>query len=363
MNLEKESLKKDFTNEEIIKIVLSLGSENYKARSNGELIFQTVCHNKSGGSYKLYYYPESLIFHCYTDCSNSFDIYELVQRNKKCEFKEALYYINSLLGIKKAKKIGFVSHHDLSDDWDVFKKYDNNNIQQKTFEFTTYPNMLINYYYHLYPVEWIQEDIKPETIDKYSIRYDLTNNKIVIPQYSLDNQLIGIRGRALNQDEVDLGQKYMPLILENTVFRHPTAYNLYGLNITQKAIKQTKKIMLFEAEKSVLKCDGFYGDDNFTVACCGSNISLYQRNLILSMGVKEVFIAFDKEYHEAFTKESDTYSEKILSLSAKFCPYVTTWVIWDTEGLLDYKDAPCDKGQETFEKLMKNKFEVTTWEE
>lgn len=357
-------IKRDFTDEEIIKTLLDLGSEDYKQGPNGELIFQTVCHNKSNGSYKLYYYQDTGMFHCYTECGDSFNLYDLVMRAKGyTEFKDAYSYVYGLLGLRKAKRIGFVSGRELIDDWDIFLKYSKANYHQEKYCFRTYPQTLINYYCKIDPIEWLDEGITQETLEKYMIRYDLTGNKIVIPHYDIDGNLIGIRGRALNKFEVEQGKKYMPLIIENEILRHPTHYNLYGLNMNKKAIEQTKKIMIFESEKSVLKCDGFYGRNNFTVASCGSNISNYQRNMIINLGVSEVFIAFDKEYHEAFSKESDDYSEKILKLAYKFSPYVTTWVLWDTDNLLGYKDAPCDKGEEVLRHLMKNKFEVATREE
>ena len=36
-------------------------------------------------------------------------------------------------------------------------------------------------------------------------------------------------------------------------------------------------------------------------------------------------------------------------------PYFNVYVLWDTKGLLDYKDSPCDKGREVLLELMKNK--------
>lgn len=330
---------------------------------NGELIFKTICHNENGGSYKLYYYPESKQFHCYTHCGDSFDLYELIQRNRKCEFKEALKYINLTLGIRTNRKFGFFKNKKQTDDWEILRRYRKKEPHESVFEHQIFSYSLLNLYHNICPVEWIDEGISKETMEKYSIKFDLTHNAIIIPHYSQNGELIGIRQRNLDEDLVALGLKYIPTQIENVFIRHPTAYNLYGLNINKKAIQSIKKIMIFESEKSVLKCDGFYGDDNFTVAVCGSNISNAQRDTILSLGVKEVFIAFDKEYHEPFSEESDCYSEKILSLAYKFCPYVTTYVLWDVDDCLDFKDSPCDKGKEVFEKLLKNKFEVETKEE
>lgn len=125
--------------------------------------------------------------------------------------------------------------------------------------------------------------------------------------------------------------------------------------------------MIFESEKSVLKCQDFYGESNFTCAVCSSNISNFHRDILLSLGVEEVFIALDKyrppkehETEEKYQEKLVEYQKKILKLAAKFTPYVRVYVLWDYEGLLDYKDSPADKGKETLEELMRRKIEIGT---
>ena len=87
--INKEAILQALTKEDIIHICTDLGSQGYKTGSNGELIFQTICHG--GDSWKLYYYHEARdeypakIFHCYTKCSESFGVYELVIRARKSQ--------------------------------------------------------------------------------------------------------------------------------------------------------------------------------------------------------------------------------------------------------------------------------------
>lgn len=54
------------------------------------IISQTICHNPPGeGSRKLYYYENSKLFKCYTDCvDSSFDIFDLCIRVKKIQEHE-----------------------------------------------------------------------------------------------------------------------------------------------------------------------------------------------------------------------------------------------------------------------------------
>ena len=67
-----------------------------------------------------------------------------------------------------------------------------------------------------------------------------------------------------------------------------------------------------------------------------------------------------KPHQLGISGKSDEYSEKILKLAYRFCPYFNTYVLWDSHNLLEFKDSPCDKGKTILEQLMKTKMEVTT---
>lgn len=83
----------------------------------------------------------------------------------------------------------------------------------------------------------------------YNIRYSILQNKIIIPHYDVDNNLIGIRGRALNEEDLVYG-KYMPIQIENKIYSHPLMFNLYGLNIVKNNIKRLKTAIIAESEKA-----------------------------------------------------------------------------------------------------------------
>ena len=61
------------------------------------ILSATICHNAPGeGSKKLYYYANSTLFKCYTDCDSTFDIFELtikvfnIQHNRKLDLNDAV---------------------------------------------------------------------------------------------------------------------------------------------------------------------------------------------------------------------------------------------------------------------------------
>jgi hypothetical protein len=355
--IKAEEIKKLITPENVVCLLKELGSDRHITDRNGNLIFKTVCHG--GNSYKLYYYIDSGTFTCYTGCGDTFDIFELVTKALGYNFPESLMYICRLFGFQTVTK-GFNNPQKLTDDWELIEKYNflSSKEEEVAKEMKEYDGNILDYFAKGLHESWLADGISHESANKFDIRYDNSNNRIIIPHRSIDGKLIGIRVRNLEERAIDIGMKYMPLILQKELYNHPLGANLYGIYENLSSIKKYGKIVLFESEKSVLQCETFYPNNNFSVATCGSSITNAQKSLILSLGIKEVFIAFDKEYQSAFSPESDVYADKIIKLAQKFAPYMTTYVLWDTEGLLNYKDSPSDKGKTILGKLMKSKFEI-----
>lgn len=362
IGINVQDLKDFITSEMIISLLKELGSETYLVDNKQNMLFQTVCHG--GDSHKLYYYPSTGTFHCFTGCSESFDIINLVMKTKSIGFQESLYFISGFVGF--SQKRGFVLDRQDTDDWDILEKYkiyateeQSTTLEEEVF----YNEKILNYYKTALHDKWADDGITRHAVDKFEIKFDEGHNRIIIPHRNISGELIGIRVRNLESWAVDNGLKYMPLMLQDNIYSHPTGAHLYGLFQNLETIQKVGKIVIFESEKSVLQCESFYPNNNFSVATCGSAISNTQRNIILNLGIKEVIIAFDKEFEEILTPESDLYSSKLMKVARKFSPYFQTFVVWDSLKKLDYKDSPSDKGKQTLEELMKNKIEVSSAED
>lgn len=360
--LDKDKIKQSLTIEDINLILSDLGSSHPIGDGKGNYIYQTVCHG--GHKQKLYYYSDTKFFHCYTDCQCSFDIYELIIKAKskqgmKFNFNDALYYVAKATNkLTDFNKVVEAYNPDVIDDWEFINKY--KTIKKPDVNLMIHSEKILDLFYTKPYESWIDEGISELTMKKFNISYYIKEDKIVIPHYDINSNLIGIRGRNLREELLEQGKKYMPLVIENKMYSHPLMYNLYGLHITKEAIRRYKRAIIFEAEKSVLKGDTFYGKANCAVACCGSTISDYQRDLLLGLEIEEVIIALDKEFTDPNSDEARIYAEKLVKLAYKFTPYVRTFIIWDGLGLIELKDSPIDKGQEIFETLFKNKYEITT---
>ncbi len=323
-------------------------------------ISNTVCHH--GNKQKLYYYKESKSFHCYTECGQ-LDIIGIVMGFKgysQEELQKAINWICIKLNIDNCE-YGFGKQEQIS-DWEFIKKYKkNNNKEMKSIPLNSYDKTILNIFQEFYTMEWINEGISIKTMKKYNILYSTWQQKIIIPHFDMNNRLIGVRSRSLIDEDIKLFGKYTPFKIGRKFYNHSLGYNLFGLNHNITAIQNKRKIMLVEAEKSVFQTDTMFGKDNFTVALCGSNLTDYQRGLILMLGVREVIIALDKQYKVLDSEECKKWAKHIKDkIIDKLSAYVLVTVLWDSNDLLEYKDSPTDKGKEILLKLMEQKIYVGT---
>ncbi len=354
--IDKETLKQKLTQDDIIKLVCHLGSDPPKVDNKDNLIFNTICHNRQGeGSYKLYYYDNSKLFQCYTECNKTFDIYELVQKVNNITFTQAIFFVQQFTGYNfyESKSI-----ENKINDWDFIKKYVKkpsiNSIKLKEYD-----SIVLKMFPKKYHHSWIDEGICIEAMKKFNIHFDVFENKIIIPHYDINNRLIGIRCRNLNEDIVAKGMKYMPIKVENEIYSHPLSYNLYGIKENLLSIRKLQKTVIFEGEKSVLKTETFYPNNNFSLAVCGDKISEFQKNMIIKNS-SEVIIAFDKgEGYEKGNKNESII--RIRDIAKRFAPYIKTYILVDKKNLLSMKEAPVDQGKDVFEHLLRTKIEVRTF--
>lgn len=358
-----ESLKNMLTLSDIIDIVKRLGGDILPLHKQEGFITTTLCHG--GDAHKLYYYHEDKTFMCYTNCG-SMDIIELINKNKRYNNPHtAMMYIVTQLGID-INSFGFNSNilNDRISDWEFIDKLHTKKKFKSEIPIETIDERVLWTLPKIYYQGWVDEYISTEAMSKYGIRYDVGNQQIVIPHRNFKGELIGIRCRNLDKEKADRFGKYIPwLDFKWKQYIHALSLNMYGLYENERAIRRKRKIMIVEGEKGVLQADTIYGEDNFCVALCGRNLSPWQRDKILSLGVSEVIIALDKQYEQEDSLEYSEWAkytrERIIKLLA---PYTKVSILIDKRGLLKYKDAPTDHGREVLEQLMEDKVYVGTYE-
>jgi hypothetical protein len=360
---DKEELKKELTLEQIYDLLTELGAE--PILKDNCIICKTICHNSdlANASHKLYYYPNTHLFHCYTGCGDaSFDIYDLVLRVNKTAglqnftLSKAITFVARYFGYT-VDTFNFEDNQETTEDWKIINNYKRNKEknQPQIVELKTYNNKILRHLPHPHIIPWEREGIAFDIIKSRGICYNPISEGIVIPHYDINGNLIGIRERTLIKEN-EINGKYRPAIINGKMYNHPLGFALYNLNNSKEAISRFKIAIVYEGEKSCLKHASYFGkESDISVACCGSNLINYQVKLLLSLGVKEIVIAFDKQFQEIGDEEWQKWIIKLKTLYHKYNGYVNISFLFDKDNLLGYKDSPIDCSKETFIKLFNNR--------
>lgn len=345
-----QEIIENLNTEKIIQLMTTLGVDDYIEKPN-YIIFPTICHNEDAAeaSMKLYYYENSHIFQCYTECG-SMTIFQFLKNYYETRGIEYDWYNDIYRVILDCSNFNLIDNFKI----EKYKSKREQYIYKGIPQLPIYPNGILNCFIKFYPSEWLNDGISKETMDKFNISYSSIQNKIIIPHYNLNGELIGIRGRALNEWEVENVGKYMPIQIEGKWYSHPLSLNLYGLNITKDNIKKNGICYIFESEKSVMQCNGFQMD-NCAVAVCGSQLNKWQiKILIKECHPQEIVLCFDKEE----IPPAEKYFNKLYKMCSKYKNYANFSFIYDRENLLELKDSPTDKGEEIFQKLLQRRVKI-----
>lgn len=354
--MRAKDIIEQISHEQMKQIMARLGSD-CKETTKGHYTFKTICH--CGETHKLYYFLDSKYFHCFTNCGQ-LSIFNIIEQVRNCTFEEAKQYVIDFLGLENT--FGFVEDDiHIVDDWDMFNALDKTIREPQSInDLEPYDDRVMSVFFDEYYQGWIEEGISIRTMKKFNIKLYTSQKSIIIPHYNRYGELIGIRRRTLDEEEVAKGNKYMPICIEGKWYTHPLQFNLYGLNANEHNIRTSKTIVLVESEKGVMQLDTMYPNQSVAVALCSSNLSNAQVETILELGVTEVIFALDRQYKENYSDEYKKYQQKIIKLASKLTPYVNVTILWDKENLLGYKDSPTDRGKEVFETLMNKRIPIKT---
>lgn len=354
MSLESNLLNKLNTSD-VLRLMEKLGVPESSVRyGNDCLIFPTICHNTldNNPSQKLYYYESSKRFYCYTHCK-AMSIFDVIintynTRGFKMEFMRAYNLLDEI--VSKRLKTGFaviqtpkaMNTNKIEENWMEQLPVYNKHVLEC---FTQQPRFLD---------PWLSEDIDYNVMVDFGVRFDMVRNRIVFPVIDHIGRLVGIRVRNFNQSDIDAGRKYMPLWHNDELYNCPKMMVVYGYYQNRQVIKKLKEVIVFEAEKSVLKYGSCF-TMNKSVAVGGSAFSQYHGLILKEAGVETIVLAFDNDYSE----EGDRFyglqkmlreAQKVKEMGFK----VELIYDWNGEYLGD-KDAPIDLGRTVYSKLYRDR--------
>lgn len=348
------------TTSDIIQLVSKFGIPETSIRYyNNQLIMPTGCHNEIIGTakHKLYYYEDSKKFHCYT-CCGSMNPFEFVvqayrTRGIKYSLSNAAIIIERIIQERLRDGFAIVTppsnvKKEIEEDWHK--------------SLTEYNPSIMNCFSRnkKYLKVWEKEGISFDAMDKFGIKFDMIRNRMVIPIYDDKGVFVGAKVRNFNQEDIENGRKYMPLIHNNEIYTYDKGKILYGLNFNKKNIKNAKRAIIFESEKSTILYESLYVG-NKAVSIGGSNVSIYQAELLKQYKVETVVLALDNDY-SLLPNENGEYDKyfglyKMLKEANKLdAKGFNVEIVYDWEqSFLENKDAPIDKGREIWNKLYRNR--------
>lgn len=267
-------------------------------------------------------YPETNTFYCFS-CAVNGRIIEWLRTFEGLSYDESVEKTARLVGtdISSLKTSDTVAFFKTLNQKGKSKEIDERNILDWS-QYEKYDDEI--------PQEWVKEGISEETLKTFEIRVDKSSNRIVYPVYDNDLKLIGVKGRTRFEN-------YKSLKIMKYMNYYPIGSVDYfaGMKQCRDEIIKTKKVIIFEGIKSVMKMWS-WGYHN-CLATETSHINAEQIKLLIKMGLKEVVIAYDKGV------------DKIdVGMLKRF---TNVYVIKDKHGLLEDKDAPVDKGKDVWERL------------
>lgn len=274
---------------------------------------------------------------------NTGDIISLVSYTKGLNYFDTIKYLHSILGLYDI---------DISKlEYDASEMIDNAEIEREQEEKRKeeYQKALakdIQLYesgMKLNPIEWLHEGIIYQ--EKFDIRISNNNSQILIPIRNTDGEIVGINKRTRKTAE-EIKMLGIPKYSLTSGFNKNDW--LYGLYENGNTIKAKGYAVIFEGVKSVLQRSTM--QDNTGLSILGHCISDKQAEILSSLNLNEVVIAFDKD---VVKKEIEFYCYKLIEYGVPKVSY-----IYNSDNLLNSKDSPTDKGNKVYQKLFDNRIAV-----
>ena len=282
------------------------------------------------------------------------DIFELVSLFKKTGFGDSFRFVKSLFGLS-----GTFVKEEKVDPLAMFKSIRKKNPvinDLKELELSRFGMETLSDFIILPHLNLFYEGITTQTQEIFKIGFDPVTDRIIFPHFAFDdiNSVVGITGRTLRTKE-EMEQFFIPKYW-NFIKGYKKMYNLYGFSHSLPYVIENGMLVIFEAEKSVLKHWSQTRNQGFSASTGGHELSSVQAQIILqnTPADVEVVIAYDKDVMTMKDDDGKLIGEEFLvNTCNKLSKYRKTSYIWDTYGILGEKSSPIDHGVKVWQHLLK----------
>ena len=289
------------------------------------------------------------------------DLLGLIEHVSESKFKDIVMNIHNLLGLEMTRGKP-KTKMDLLADIRKYKKRgagvakENKKFDKdKLSDFVMLPHASI-----------LQEHISSKVCKQFDVCYDPKKDRIVFPHYDwIDtDKIVGITGRTTLDSQI--AKELQVPKYWNYIRGYYKTNNLFGFNNATPGIDKAKMVIIFEAEKSVLKQFTIEQGVGYAVSVGGHEISQEQVDFLIrnTSPDTEIVIAFDKDimmmkeedFDNAYDDDGrpiEAGEQYLIDTCKRFNKYRTTSYIYDQYNVLGEKDAPIDCGMKIWGILLK----------
>lgn len=330
-----------YENNKIQDILEALGCHEIKYNAQREYwsAAQPDGDNPMGAVIRNNQYLNYRSFSRGVDYEDGKDLISLIETIKKLSFVESVKYLHKILELPFEFKKKEEKPQKKYDPLNVFKKVLRCNRRViDVADIQILEDKLLNDFVPMLHISWLKQGITERTRKKFGLCYSYRYKRVVIPmKYWATGELLGFNQRTVIENYKEFGiKKYF---LTPT---YPKQLNLYGLYENYDSIQKAGYVVVYEAEKSVLKRDSL--NDPTGVALSGHTLSDEQVRILIGLNV-EIVIAYDK----------DICIDEVRHACEKFKNIRKVSYIRDEWDILNEKDSPADARNKDFQFLFDNR--------
>lgn len=277
VNVIKLNEKLSDDRDAIETLLNEIGCENihYNATRNEIRCSRDEGKNPTAVRIKL----DTLRFSCFSTNEHG-SLYNLIMAKTGKTFPETLSWVSRTLNLSKEELI-----HDIKLPFGGFYKQIIKADTEPELCQKTYDDSILDQYGLVSHTSFIRDGIDVTTQEFFHLGYDIESNRITIPQWDFNGNVVGVMGRS-NDRDVPYEYRWLPVI--------PCArsYTLFGYHQNYAAIQQQQLAIITESEKGVmqLRSMGY----NFGLATCTRNISSVQAKYLKALRIEKLILAYDE---------------------------------------------------------------------
>lgn len=281
---------------------------------------------------------DNLSYRCFSTGEKG-NLYTLIMDRLNKTFPQALQWVSDTLGIdvlelkQKSIKLPFGGY---------FKKI-MRQIEEPELNMKQYDTEILHTYSNQYSLLFNQDGIDYETQEYFHVGYDAYSNRITIPQWDVNGNLVGIMGRLNETEESEY--RWLPIL------PCQRSLTLFGYHFNYRDIQEQQYCFVGESEKFVMQLHSM-GVNN-ALATCGCDISAIQAKYIKSLMCKKIIVCFD----EGLTEEQIIKQAAKLKMDNPIFENEVGYIYDGDREILKEgtKDSPSDLGVDAFIELVETK--------